>query len=163
MVEARRLVSGDKTGILWMTCCDIWSRVCGKQTQKSLTRSQDSFRPSLWQQSQKIFDDMLLNLKRTLTAIFVCMFETFRMTLFVIRKGIFLTRSQDICRFVWQMKTWYYCREAGGLFKPRCGQKTWYLWQEGRISTAVFVELTGFLWQEVGTLTGLFVWTKPDF
>lgn len=163
MVEARRLVSGDKTGILWMTCCDIWSRVCGKQTQKSLTRSQDSFRPSLWQQSQKIFDDMLLNLKRTLTAIFVWMFETFRMTLFVIRKGIFLTRSQDICRFVWQMKTWYYCREAGGLFKPRCGQKTWYLWREGRISTAMFVELTGFLWQEVGTLTGLFVWTKPDF
>lgn len=163
MVEARRLVSGDKTGILWMTCCDIWSRVCGIQTQKSLTRSQDSFRPSLWQQSQKIFDDMLLNLKRTLTAIFVWMFETFRMTLFVIRKGIFLTRSQDICRFVWQMKTWYYCREAGGLFKPRCGQKTWYLWGEGRISTAVFVELTGFIWQEVGTLTGLFVWTKPDF
>lgn len=163
MVEARRLVSGDKTGILWMTCCDIWSRVCGIQTQKSLTRSQDSFRPSLWQQSQKIFDDMLLNLKRTLTAIFVWMFETFRMTLFVIRKGIFLTRSQDICRFVWQMKTWYYCREAGGLFKPRCGQKTWYLWREGRISTAMFVELTGFLWQEVGTLTGLFVWTKPDF
>lgn len=163
MVEARRLVSGDKTGILWMTCCDIWSRVCGIQTQKSLTRSQDSFRPSLWQQSQKIFDDMLLNLKRTLTAIFVWMFETFRMTLFVIRKGIFLTRSQDICRFVWQMKTWCYCQEAGGLFKPRCGQKTWYLWGEGRISTAVFVELTGFLWQEVGTLTGLFVWTKPDF
>lgn len=89
--------------------------------------------------------------------------RTFRMTLFVIRKGIFLTRSQDICRFVWQMKTWCYCQEAGGLFKPRCGQKTWYLWGEGRISTAVFVELTGFLWQEVGTLTGLFVGTKPDF
>ena len=146
MVEARRLVSGDKTGILlwYLTSC-LWQTNAEIFDEKS-----GQFQAGFMATEPENLSWHVVKFKAN-TYSHLGMFEELEHLESVCgKKGNFLTRSQD---------TWYYCKEAGGLFKPRCGQKTWYLWGEGWISTAVFVELTGFLWQEVGTLTGLFVGT----
>lgn len=53
--------------------------------------------------------------------------RTFRMTLFVIRKGIFLTRSQDICRFVMANENMISVTRRQNIYSRVCGINRIYL------------------------------------